>query len=859
MRQPILTGLIVMAAALCGVVLFVILLTVLNRSSVVLPNAMTIAPIVPDKHPATTIVNTSAIPPPPIPATAIVPLANELSIPKTIAYRQHLPKLHPGVQAPMTITSIRHVRAHSSWITALTLDQRGRWWIGTEGQGVLCYDPAKQRGHRWQRFNKHNFAPENIYALACDGMGRIWAGSLRHGVCVYNGKQWTDYDLIAGQGYGYGHASDTGYGLLNPGTPGAHLQQITNPDAPTTSRAGPLGQRVFGIAVSPIDGDVWIATAKGMTRYRVHKNTWQYYTRANGLPANQLSCLAFAPDGTLYVGMQCDGIAAGSPKDHFKTWTHISGPITPPTTAWGVGLPDDRINALVVVPRGYHHGHPTYRVYAGTESGLAYGEDDGQLWQFIRGRNYTLKVRGLWHVPPHWKAPSAAVKRHLLLTDYVTSLATDADGNIWVGHRTGGFEILNQHNNRIFPGADSAGNSTAHDFIASMAPLPNGGMLVGGYESGLFHVKTKLPRGAVALFKPSPMPKGLPPFPAGARAPTAAALKTMMASVKAGQGRAVQVASLGADWRTEGDWLGHYGVAYAKLCDGGPNMQTMQDQFFGGLGTARIDRERSPHQLGFGDMRYYVAWYHSQSRRTLYDPDMGQRVEGEWNDAGGLYPRFFDGPDMWLAVAIPKGLYRLSFYFHNKDGETGKNDLRDYSVEIYPKGASPVHAWADQRPLASSRVMQIWGAMYCSFLIKGPGTYQVRLKRNYSYWMTVAGMFLDRIAGPKGDADYTNLDGLPLTSYRPALPHPDSTITASASYRLWKLLNQEESYSETDVSMQWPDRIMAYRYAQAHGFPPALLARWRWKLCLWLPADHRAFDDAIQTIPPPAAPGTPGQ
>ena len=837
--------------------LFVILLTVLDRNSVVLPNAVTVVPPAPARNPPAAIITNAMITSPPMPPSAIVPLANELSTPPIITYPQNLPHPQPGVQAPMTVSAINHLRVRSSCITALTVDQRGRWWVGTEGQGVICYDPSKPHGHRRRRFTKKNFAPDNVYALAGDGMGRIWAGSMRHGVCVYNGKQWRDYDIIAGQGYG--RDSGIGYGLVDAGKPGAHWQAIDDPDAPTTGRAGPLGQRVFGIAVSPLDGDVWIATAKGLTRYRVHKNIWQYDTRANGLPANQLSCLAFAPDGTVFVGTQCHGIAVGSPKDHYQTWTHIPGPITPSIQGWGVGLPDDRINAITVVPRGYHGGLPTYRVYAGTDSGLAVGEDNGQLWQYIRGRNYALKVKGLWHVPPHWKAPSPAVAHNLILADVVTSLAADADGNIWIGHRTCGFEILNQRNERIFPKAIWTYHSTAHGFVASMAPLPDGGMLIGGYESGLFQVRIKLPQGAAAAFRPAAKPTVFPPLPAGARAPTASTLRKLLSQVNAGAGRPCAAASLGADWRTEGDWLGHYGVAYAKLCDGGPDFQTGEDQFFGGLGTARIDREASPHQTRLGDVRYYVAWYHSQSQRTLYDPDMAQRVEGEWNDAGGYYPRFFDGPDMWLRVQIPNGLYRLSFYFHNKDGETGINDLRDYSVEIYPKGTSPVYAWAKQHPLARNRVMQFWGGVYCCFLIRGPGTYQVRLKRNYSHWMTVAGMFLDRIAGPKDDIGYTKLDGLPLSNYRPAKALVNSILSAGAAYHLWQLLDKRNSYSEKDLAMQWPDRIMAYRYAEAHRFPPTLLARWRWKLCVWLPTDRQAFNTTMRLLPPPAGvtPGPP--
>ena len=839
MRQPLYTGLIVTTAVLCGIVLFVVLLTVMERSTVILPSAATVTLSGPPR-------NSSA---PPMPQTTMAPLADELSTPPEITYPQSLPTPQPGVQAPMTISAINHVRVPSSWITALTIDQRGRWWIGTEGQGVICYDPSKPRGHRRRQFNKKNFAPNNVYALACDGMGRIWAGSLRHGVCVYNGKQWRDYDLIAGQGYG--HESGIGYGLMNAGQPESHGPAVLTPDTPTTSRAGPLGQRVFAIAVSPIDGNVWIAGTKGLARYHTHKNTWQYYTRANGLPANELSCLAFAPDGTLFVGMQCDGLAVGSPKDLYATWTHIAGPLTPPTRAWGIGLPDDRVNALAVVPRGFRHGHPTYRVYAGTESGLAYGEDNGQLWQFIRGRNYVLKVQGLWRVPTHWKPPSAAVKQNLLLTDYITSLAVDADGNIWIGHRTGGFEILNQHNVRIFPTADSSGNSTGHDFIASMAPLPNGGMLVGGYESGLFEVKTRLPTGAIAAMKPSPKPQLAPPLPAGARSPTAAVLKALIASVNAGQGRAVTAASLGSDWRTEGDWLGHYGVAYAILCDGGPNFQTGQDIFIGGMGYARIEQQASPHMLQSGDMRYYVAWDHSTLRRTLYDPDMGQRVEGEWNDDGQDYPRFFQGPDMWLAVTIPKGLYRLSFYFHNKDGESGFNMVRDYTVQVFPQGLPPAVAWQADKPLAQSRIKQFWGGMYTTFLLKGPGVYPVRLARNGSLNMAVQGMFLDPLAGPKGDNGYSKLDGLPLSDYRPPFVKRDDAVSASAAYHLWQLLDQRHSYSKKDIAMQWPDRIMAYRYAQAHHFPQTLLARWRWKLCIWLPSDRKAFDAIMRSTPPP--------
>ena len=107
MRQPLYTGLIVTTAVLCGIVLFVVLLTVMERSTVLLPSAATVTLSGPPR-------NSSA---PPMPQTTMAPLADELSTPPEITYLQSLPTPQPGVQAPMTISAINHVRVRSSWIT----------------------------------------------------------------------------------------------------------------------------------------------------------------------------------------------------------------------------------------------------------------------------------------------------------------------------------------------------------------------------------------------------------------------------------------------------------------------------------------------------------------------------------------------------------------------------------------------------------------------------------------------------------------------------------------------------------------------------------------------------------------------
>jgi len=257
------------------------------------------------------------------------------------------PAAPPTPPAPILTSSLPwDAGKQGQFVESLAQDRQGHTWVATEDQGVWRYDPASPAGQRWTQFTtKDGLGSDDVYALLVDSQSRVWAGTL-HGVSVYDGKTWKTYGPLEGLG----------------------------------------GFRVFALASCPTNGDVWIATEGGLTRYLGKTGRWQQYSRLNGLPSDAVQCLAFSKTGDLYVGTQCDGIAIASPQNNYKTWRTVRGPASLPETGGGIGLPTSLINCLYVA----HDG----TVYAGTTTGLARSPDGGKMWRFLRGADWLEKRDG---------------------------------------------------------------------------------------------------------------------------------------------------------------------------------------------------------------------------------------------------------------------------------------------------------------------------------------------------------------------------------------------------------------------------------------------------------------------------------
>ncbi|HTV46838.1 MAG TPA: two-component regulator propeller domain-containing protein [Phycisphaerae bacterium] len=689
----------------------------------------------------------------------------------------------------------------ASFVVSMARDLQGRIWIGTEDEGVFCFDPSAP-DQQWTNYTMDNgLSDDSAYAIACDKLGRIWVGTLNHGVSVYNGVKWQTYSAVA----------DPDHQIL----------------------AGPLGEHVFAIAISPVDGDVWMATDAGLTRYSVQKDSWSYFTQADGLPSNQTSSLAFAADGTLYVGTQCDGIGMARPDDDYKSWSIVTGPEQLPLIAQGSGLPSCLVNCLLVEADG--------TVLAGTNGGLAYSSDKGKTWEFIRGQDYEDKVRD-GYPPVAWQSDADITDESLLPEDHITSLAQDDRGRIWIGTWRQGFEVFDAPLiNTLYTGGFTKSKLGTGKFVTAFLPLGGDETLVSGYGVG------------VALVGDSQMPNnGITPaastalLPSGAQPPSDQTINTLVAKLAGmpapASGQTI-AGYLDDDWTTQGNWVGRYGNRFANLPAGWQNITWMPNDY-------SVSARTGPHRMpGRGEYCYYwLSGANYTSSRSLLDPVKHVYFQGEWNDTAAQgYSITWAGPDMYIFIKIPAGVSRISFYFNNDDGHRGPNANRDYELLVFKghvtdqfKDAGPI--------LAKSRVEHFWQPVYKSFVVAGPGEFTFVFERNYSLNTMVSGVFIDRLAGATNISDSYVVPTTGQSRFMPpSLSDSDlQTIQSNpAPAAAWKLWNQLDDAwtNQSSWPVQYAYRILAYRAAEASGAPESLLTEWRWGIgSIWTDQDRNVFD-----------------
>jgi ligand-binding sensor domain-containing protein/serine phosphatase RsbU (regulator of sigma subunit) len=330
----------------------------------------------------------------------------------------------------------------SNWITSITQDRNGVIWVGT-WNGITKID-----GQKLSVFNAKNGLPgDNIYCITQDTEGNMLIGSSGQGFSIFKGEAFISYEssemfpklpnsqiqvwsILQDSENNFWFGTNGGVSIYNPS--GSKTKIFSEPtkirymkeDKNKNIWIGTDDQGMFlynrktnifrsffeinsrlpsnslKIKALNIDqkGNLWIGTIDGLYTYNIYDDATDRLSQENGLPGNSITAIYIDKNNIKYIGCEQKGLIIFSDSLTLKT--------------------------------------PKYPLLGNTTPKCIITDNLGNAWIGTEGQGLLCFKNG--------KIIKRYQKKDGLLSDLITLVNTDDEGNIYIGTSLG----LNKLNNK---------------------------------------------------------------------------------------------------------------------------------------------------------------------------------------------------------------------------------------------------------------------------------------------------------------------------------------------------------------------------------------------------------------------------
>ncbi len=347
-------------------------------------------------------------------------------------------KLNRFAQWDTTFRPCIDVNQPQCSVHAIFIDKAQSIWFGAS-DGIHKLDSSSV----WQlrQADTPECARRTIWAIAPDGNGNLWFGISRGAISldpkrmVWRCRTGSELDqnrvlsMVAGDDGVLWFGLGSGKGAVKYLSNWVNFS-IANDDSLANKFLNPAQPDLAGNAINAITqdqlGQIWIATARGVARYREGRWHPRNFFSPIKEPRNNTTALALAQDTTLWVGSFGGGVF------HLGPEGSILGNLTESGNNTEVRLINNIVRSLALEGKN---------LWIGTEDGLSRYDTQARTWN-----SYTT-IQGLLH-------------------NRILALAVDFDKTLWIGTPLGvcrfdrGLSCLTDAEARNFLGTGSVNSIT---------------------------------------------------------------------------------------------------------------------------------------------------------------------------------------------------------------------------------------------------------------------------------------------------------------------------------------------------------------------------------------------------------------